>query len=248
MPDAVDRHFTMVDEQESIQKMKDAIKVLQDANVDFTIEGGWAVTAYGSNVASVDLDVLVPGGLTPEIAEAIESATGYQIYSQVTQETLALEFVDADHANDLIDRPSLKYLPSEILKGQTEELEILPGVVAKVPSATVLVFMKLKAFHDRRLQWQAARGERFLISSFKEEERERTINMGEAHWLRKAGKDLFDAAYLLRDHTSLEEVEKVAPADVWAKVKTSLNDIPLPIRAFAENMAKRAKIGDLPLP
>ena len=78
-----------------------------------------------------------------------------------------------------------------------------------------------------------------------EEERQRTMTLGEPHWLRKAGKDLFDASFLLRDHASLDEVRQVAPADMWSKISEALHDIPLPLRAFAETMAERAKVGDV---
>ncbi len=245
MADPVDVHFRMVDEQESIRRMKEAIRVLNDAGIDYTVEGGWAVTAYGSNVASVDLDVLVAGGLSPEIAEAIEKATGYQMYSQATHDTLALDFVDANNANPLIDRPQHAYRPADLLAGNTETRTIMDGIEANVPKAPHLVFMKLKAFHDRLIQWRAARGERYLLGAMSDEERQRTMEMGEGHWLRKAGKDLFDASFLLRDHTTLDEVAKIAPPDMWGKVAESLRDIPLPIRAFAEDMANRAKVGDV---
>lgn len=227
--------------------MKEAIQVLQDAGIDFTVEGGWAVTAYGSNVASVDMDVLVPGGLTQEIAEAIEQATGYQMFSQSTRDTLALDFVDADHANPLIDRPQLAYTPSALLEGNTQQRILLDDVAVQVPDPPHLVFMKLKAFHDRLIQWRAARGERYLLAAMTEEERQRTMDFGEAHWLRKAGKDLFDASFLLRDHTNLEAVAAIAPADMWPKVAEAFQDIPLPLRAFADDMAKRAGVGEVPL-
>jgi hypothetical protein len=245
MAEPVERHFQMVDEHESIRRMKSAINVLQEAAIDFTVEGGWAIAAYGSNVASVDLDVLVPGGLTSEVAAAMEEATGYQTFSQATRDALALDFVDADHANPLIDRPLLAYTPSKLLRGNTEIRTIMAGVEAKVPTAPVLVFMKLKAFHDRLIQWRAARGEGYLLGAMTEEERQRTMTLGENHWLRKAGKDLFDASFLLRDHTSLDEVGHIAPADMWSKVSDALRDIPLPLRAFAKAMAKRAKVGDV---
>lgn len=247
MADPVELHFRMVDEQESIRRMKEAIQVLNDAGIDYTVEGGWAVTAYGSKVASVDLDVLVPGGLSMEIAEAIEQATGYQMFSQATRDTLALDFVDANNANPLIDRPQHTYRPAEFLADNTEKRTIMDGIEANVPKAPHLVFMKLKAFHDRLIQWRAARGERYLLGAMTEEERQRTMSLGEGHWLRKAGKDLFDASFLLRDHTTLTEVQKIAPEEMWPKIAECLRDIPLPIRVFAEEMARRAEVGDVPL-
>jgi hypothetical protein len=32
---------------------------------------------------------------------------------------------------------------------------------------------------------------------------------------------------------------------MWSKVSDALRDIPLPLRAFAKDMAKRAKVGDV---
>lgn len=107
--------------------------------------------------------------------------------------------------------------------------------------------MKLKAFHDRRIQWQAARGERYLLGGMPEEERERTIRMGEDHWLRKAGKDLFDASFLLHNHASLQDVQTVAPPAMWGRVRDRLEDVPLPLRAFAQDMAARSRMPKVPI-
>lgn len=126
MHDGVDHHFRMVDELKSARRMEQALDCLGKAGVQHVIEGGWAVAAYGSRVPSVDLDVLVPGGLTPELAEAIEEATGLQIYSMSTLERLSLDFVDADLANPLLDRPDLTYTPTEFLDGAPRNAPLPP--------------------------------------------------------------------------------------------------------------------------
>lgn len=247
--DPVDLHFRMVDEHSSIKRMESAIWCLQDARVDFVVEGGWAIAAFGSKVPSVDLDVLVPGGLTEEIAAAIEESTGYQMFSQETHDVLALDFVDSMHPNPLIDRPLLSYVPAELLKGQTEirTIPVEGGIEVTVPNATILGFMKTKAFHDRLLQWKAASGERWLLGGMSEENRIQTIKMGESHWLRKAGKDLFDISFLCRDDTTMDMIAASAPDRIWTKAASALKEIPLPVRTFATTMAKRAGSGDVPL-
>lgn len=243
MADAVERHFAMVDEQESLARLKRALNHLKAAGVSCVVEGGWAVAAYGSPVPSVDLDALVAGGLSPEVAEAIERVTGLQMSTQAAHHRLALELHDADAPNALVHRPDLSYIPATFLRGHTQvrRLAMIDHTQVTVPHPPHLAFMKLKAFHDRRLQWRAAAGERYLLGGLREEERERTILLGEEYWLRKAGKDLFDASFLCHGPTNLAEVASVAPVAMWPAVRDALDGIPLPLRAFAEGMARRVR-------
>jgi hypothetical protein len=238
----VERHFAMVDREKSIERMQHAVRCLEAARVDFIVEGGWAVAAFGSPVPSIDLDVLVAGGLTEELAEDLEAATGYQMFSQATHDALALEFVDSTHPNPFIDRPGLSYTPSVFLVGHVEHrpVDIVDGLVLPVPEAPRLAFMKLKAYHDRLIQWRAVRGERFLLGAMAEEERIRTMRLGEDHWLRKVGKDLFDASLLCAGHTTIEEIKEIAPSGMWPPIDKALEKVPLAIRVFAEDMAERA--------
>lgn len=123
----VERHFAMVDREKSIGRMKNAVRCLRAGKIGFIVEGGWAVAAFGSPVPSVDLDVLVAGGLTEELAEVMEAVTGYQMFSQATHDALALEFVDSTYPNPLIDRPDLAYVPARFLSGHVEDRKVQIG-------------------------------------------------------------------------------------------------------------------------
>ncbi|MBW3583344.1 MAG: hypothetical protein KY455_09630 [Euryarchaeota archaeon] len=147
MDDPVETHFQMVDRERSLERLRQAVTCLEAMKSRYVVEGGWAVAAYGSPVPSVDLDVLVPGGLTEEIADAIEAATGIQMFSQATHDELSIDFVDMDLPNRLIDRAGLSYVPSAFIGDHTEtrEITIVPAIEIVVPTAPRLVFMKLKA-------------------------------------------------------------------------------------------------------
>ena len=249
MTDQISRHFALVDELHSITRLRAALDCLETAGVHYIVVGGWAVATYGSPVPSVDLDCLVIGGLSEQLSGRIEAATGLHIHSERTHEVLALDIIDANTPNALITHPELTYVPRDLTEGKINRrgLPLLGGRQVPVPQAPQLAFTKLKAFHDRRLQWQAAGGQRHLLWSMPEMLREQTLLRGEDYWLRKAGKDLFDASLLCRDHTTIEEVAGIAPPALWHHIMPLLRGIPVPLRAFAQEMAVRAKVGSLPL-
>lgn len=107
--------------------------------------------------------------------------------------------------------------------------------------------MKLKAYHDRLLQWRASRGERYLLGMIREEERFQTMRLGQDHWLRKVGKDLFDASFLCAGHTTVEAVKTIAPSAMWPPITEALEKVPLAVHSFAEDMAERAGCAPLTL-
>lgn len=248
-PRPADVHFALVDREKSIDRLERALEVLVASGIDFVVEGGWAVAAYGSAVPSVDLDVLVPGGLSEPIGQAIEEATGLQIFSHATTDSLALDFVDADRPNGLIHRPSWAYVPSELLRDRTEirQLMFVSDRHITVPNPAALVFMKLKAFHDRSIQWRAASGERHLLMTMSSETQVATIRRGADHWLRKAGKDLYDISWLVHEHTHIPAALALAPPNMREPMRASLGSVPAALVMFAEDMGDRAQAGHVPI-
>lgn len=233
-------HFALVDKERSLERLRRAVDVLERSDVPYVVEGGWAVAAYGSPVPSVDLDILVDGELEPSVAERIEAATDIQIHAMTAQDQLGIDISDSRRPNALL-ATDLSYVPHDLLAGHVERrpITLLDGLELPVPIADRLAMMKLKAFHDRRLQWEATR-ERYRLAAFPQDIRERTLALGEPYWLRKSGKDLFDLAFLLDKHTKAQAIQQVTPPPLWSILAASTIDIPLPIRGFAADMATRS--------
>lgn len=234
-----DVHFELVEQQRAFARLRQAIGILERSKAPFIVEGGWAVAAYDSPAPSMDLDVLVDGALEPSVAARIESATGIQIHAAAAQDALGIDIHDSRTPNPLLGT-DLSYTPHDLLDGhvQRRPIRLLDGLELPVPLPTQLAFMKLKAFHDRRQQWEACR-QTYKLAAFPAEWRGATIRAGEPYWLRKCGKDLFDLAWLVHSATSLDEVEEVCSEPVWQRLRSSLAGIPLPIRQFATGMAER---------
>lgn len=242
MANPADRHFELVNEQRALERLRQAVDVLERAKVPYTVEGGWAVAAYDSPVPSVDLDVLVDGDLKPDISERIEAATGIQIHAQAAQDALGIDINDSRRPNGLLGT-DLSYIPHDLLEGHVQRLpvKLLDGLRLPVPEPAQLAFMKLKAFHDRRLQWEASR-ERYLLAQFPHDIRERTIRAGEGYWLRKSGKDLFDIAVLVQNHTTLAAAQAVTSKPIWDRLQRSLTKVPAPIQQFSTSMMETAGV------
>lgn len=242
MPDA-DRHFELVEQHRAIERIRQTLDALEDAAVPYVVEGGWAVAAHGSPVPSMDLDILVQGGLSGAVAERVEAATGLQLHTAAAHEALGIDVGDSDAPNRLLGTDGVAYVPARLLEGHVEvrRVGLLEGRPIPVPEADRLAFMKLKAFRDRRLQWEATR-QRYLLAAIDEDLRAITIRAGEPYWLRKAGKDLFDLGHLLGGATTMERVALAAPAAAWAHLPASLVDVPLPLQQFASDMAHRAGV------
>lgn len=107
-----------------------------------------------------------------------------------------------------------------------------------VPRPPELAFAKLKALHDRRLAWEAFTDPR-VMATLPGPEQARVRRGTEQEWRRKAGKDFFDFAFLLRS-TSLDEVLLLADRfRLRGPLDASLRDVPVALQEFASGLAKR---------
>lgn len=158
------------------------------------VEGGWAVAAYGSPVASVDLDIIIrdaeydndhdyydllhaEGRFAQEVLSAVDWSTpGFN--------AAWASIAGYDRAKLLKDRTRTTVLQAP--DGRRQEITI--------PTISALIVMKLKAFRDRELQYRVMQ-DPAEIASYDPPEIQQ-INQDEDYRLRKAAKDLVDIGFL----------------------------------------------------
>lgn len=158
------------------------------------VEGGWAVAAHGSPVASIDIDVIV----------------GEEDYED-------RNFYDLLHAEGAYARPESParvdwsfatfnrlwgsrsgYDRAALLSGRTTKAIVRAPdgreVVLAIPMVPALLVMKLKAFRDRDLQFRVMRDPVEIAS--RDPHEIRVVHPDEGYRLRKAAKDLVDVGFL----------------------------------------------------
>lgn len=246
MDDALDMHYRLLQEEDAVQRCRDALAYLAEAGIDHFVEGGWSVAAHGSPVESVDLDIIIAFDELERFKQEMLDRHDMQLDATGTS-ILGIDTRDLHAHNALLDRPELGYVPADLLAGRSSRrpLRLIPDVEARVPDLDALALMKAKAWHNRRLAWEAGRDPvRLARLEYTTQKWIRT--MGPLHWTRKAGKDLFDLAFL-ESQGADNDYEALVDEATATAIKRSLTDIPLPLRRFAEQMAKRHDV-DLALP
>lgn len=244
-------HYDLLDAR-CFEVVASVVRLLEERAATYVLTGGWAVFAYGSRVPSVDTDVLLEASDGGAVVAAVESA-GITVGQDQQFEPLPL-----DHDTTILgpdpdlQEPDRGYVPRALLRHRTarRDLDLGPhGVLrATVPSPDALAFMKLKAFHDRELQWRAHR-DPAIMARIPTADRGQVLAKTPDYFYRKAGKDLYDVAFLFAHHASEDAVRALA------KETGLLDDLaPLldrrpesPLLFFARHMAEEerdARTGD----
>lgn len=235
-------HYDLLDER-CVEIVATVIKELETRKIEYVLGGGWAVYAYESHVPSVDTDVFLHAKDEHIVAELMRSR-GIGVGPGRQFEPLSL-----DEPNNLLgpdidmQEPERGYVPAKILAGRTErrtlELGAKGQVDAAVPSAPALLFMKLKAYHDRELSWSALRDDAVMATRIPTADRPQVRQMTVSHYYRKAGKDLYDAAFLATRHAALDEALAIARGTgLHDDIKPLVESVHEPLRQFALDMTR----------
>ncbi|MFA5862944.1 MAG: hypothetical protein WDA16_14725 [Candidatus Thermoplasmatota archaeon] len=171
------------------------------------LEGGWAVAAYGSPVASVDIDIIIR-------EDEYDGDHDYYdlLHAEGRFEREVLSAVDWSFADfNAAWATTSGYDRTKLLKNRTRKttLQAPDGRTQEVtiPTLPALLVMKLKAFRDRELQYRVMR-DPAEIASFDPHEIQQ-IHSDEDHRLRKAAKDIVDIGYLWAQATKAQRQEAV---------------------------------------
>jgi hypothetical protein len=240
-----DAHYDLVDER-CYEVVARAIGLLEARRARYVLTGGWAVYAYGSRVPSVDTDVLLEEEDGRAIVDAVR-AVGITVGPGEQFEPMPLDGA----SNILGPDPDLQeadrgYVPRKLLKLRTTKRELDLGkhgkVVATVPNADALAFMKLKAYHNRELQWRAHR-DPAVMARIPTMDRGQVMGKTVDYFYRKAGKDLYDIAFLLAHHADQTNVRHLAEETGLHNDLAPLLMIPpqAPLLFFARAMANQER-------
>jgi hypothetical protein len=208
---------------------------------EYVLIGGWAVYSYGSRVPSVDTDLLV---LQRDFA-AVQAAVAV---AQEPADAANCELLALDRFNHLLGQdmelgdPDLGYVARDLLQDEGITVRTIEAAGqrwdARVPRPSHLTFMKLKAYHDRELAWRALR-DPAVMARIPPQERPEVRSKTEGYYLRKAGKDLYDIAFLCANVTSLEQAMELAERyDLVETLRAPLERLPLALRTFAQDLAE----------
>lgn len=240
-------HYDLLDER-CFEVVARAISLLEERRSTYVLAGGWAVYAYGSRVPSVDTDVLLDDNDGQAVVQAVRSigitvGPGEQFEPMLVDGASNILGPDPD-----LQEPDRGYVPRVLLRERTTRRELDLGkhghVTATVPQAHALAFMKLKAYHNRELQWRAHR-DPAVMARIPTMDRGQVLAKTVDYFYRKAGKDLYDIAYLLAHHTSETRVREIAEEfglhDDLAPLLAKAPEAPLLF--FARNMADEERDG-----
>lgn len=219
------------------------LRALEASGVAYVLVGGWAVAAHGSRIPSVDTDVMLPRADRDRAIAAVDQAAP-EAAVRGRLELLDMDGLNAILGPDLeLGEPDLGYVPRELLQGRTARrtLALQQGSIeVTVPEAPELAFMKLKAYYDRELSWRALRDPQVMatIPTF---DRPGVRSKTEGHFRVKAGKDLYDLAYLGSGPTNLGSVDSIASRfGLSARLMQPLRAVPWPLRDLAIDLAYEA--------
>lgn len=187
----IETHFDLVEAPTAFKTAKEVLQTLE--GVPFTVVGGWAVFANGSEIPSVDLDIWFHSDDHDAVYGAFLDQHDIQLDTPGGQARFNLDMEYADSSNELFGEVGSFHRGSLA----TEKRNLL-GHQVSVLTGPDLLFSKAKAFHDRSQQWAISRDPRRLAAlNLRDPTWAAFIrDRGESYWLRKAGKDLADVRYL----------------------------------------------------
>lgn len=207
-------HLRLVEEREGAQTARVVLETIE--GLPFTVVGGWAVYAHGSDVPSVDLDIWIPRAAHDDIYGAFLEQHDVQLDARGGAQLFNLDIEYLETPNPLFGTEHA-YQRDAL---DTEERELF-GHAVKVLTAPDLLFAKAKAFHDRSKQWLISQDPaRLAALRLRDPDAARFIEeRGDAYFLRKAGKDLVDIRFL-RDQGH----EMGGPPEIRRVVAAALDD------------------------
>lgn len=242
MTNPADEHLRLIDER-AYEVVANVLRYLETQRIDYVLAGGWAVFAYGSPIPSVDTDVFLASTRAGDVTRRIARDLGVTTGPGGQFEALSLDQPNCILGPDTeLGEPDRCYVPGQLLARNTVRRDLaLPSgtLAATVPGAAALAFMKLKAYHDRELAWRATR-DASVMATIPPTQRPEIRAKTEAYYFRKAGKDLFDIAWLATRHTSTAEALAIASEfEMAADLQRPLRAIPPPLRTFALGLAQQ---------
>lgn len=243
MTERLDEHFRLARDVRAEDRLRQALALVRDAGIRAVVEGGWAVSGHGSPVESVDVDLLIHSSEYASLHEAALRRK-VQLDARASAEALGLDLRYLDEFNALFGARRLGYAPQTLLRNRVRTVAVRTArgsVRFRAPNPAALVAMKLKAFHDRRKQWETKRDPRRMVWLDQDEaDFVRSRDLG--YWERKAGKDLFDVGFLLQNVRGAAKALAILDPEVREAIVGALTDVPDVLAAFAEGMGERARV------
>ncbi|MBI4392654.1 MAG: hypothetical protein HY556_02500 [Euryarchaeota archaeon] len=235
-----DAHRELVDPR-AYEVVRLVISRLEEWETEYVLGGGWAVYAYGSRVPSADTDVFFPDATGHVVVERLASETGITTGQGAQLEALSLDGFNSILGQDPdFGEPDLGYVPRGLLAGRVLRRKLVletETVQARVPTASALAFMKLKSFHDRDMAWQALR-DPLVMSGLHPSERGIVRAKAESYYYRKAGKDLYDIAFLCSAACKLSDsLEISAEFGLREALRAPLENVAPQLMNFALDLA-----------
>lgn len=237
-PSERDAHLGLVDEV-AFRTVRDAVGTLEHLGAGYVLAGGWPVFAYGSRVPSVDTDVFLRRADAPAFRAAFRASFPDEVERV---DLLDLEGLNAVLGPDVeLGEPDEGYVPADLLRGRTRRARLpLAGhpLEATIPTAEALAATKLKAFHDRALAWAAVR-EPSVMARIPPVDRPAIREKAESYWYRKAGKDLYDIAFLATHACELEGAFQLLPGEgLRHRLREPWAHPPVPLVRMALDLAE----------
>lgn len=241
MTRASDSHWSLLTPAQK-RKTRIILETLAAQKVRFVLGGGWAVYAHEASTPSVDCDVFMKGRLPQKVAAPL-SAAGIRIGPQQDLEVLAL-----DEPMDLwgtgeedLGIAAVSFTPSEVFERRLESRDLVLDRIVKgvpVPDRLALAVTKLCALQGRSLAYRSfTDGEaRMRLGPVATPQ---ILSLGPSYYLRKAGKDIFDASLLLRSPTDVDRVRDLAGPSVWSVIRGEVVVLPTAIREMGIDLARR---------
>lgn len=197
--------------------------------------------AYGSRIPSIDTDIMLSKGEAEAFRRHLKAeGKGDQEGPGKHIEILALDEPNELHGFDWELETVPAYTPSRLLADKLMDMTINlddENIGAKVPSASALAFMKLKAMHDRCFDYQAVTDPVYM-ARINPSDRPLIARETASHYVRKAGKDLADVAFLCAECTDLVSALQEMP-HLRPRLEDALEHVPAPIFDYAVGITRR---------
>lgn len=219
-----------------------ALAVLQGHAVDYVLGGGWAVYAHAPGTPSVDCDLYLREPLPAQVVERLQRE-GLSVGPHREVEPLAMhdrvEFWGLGDEDLGIPLPGFRV--ADLLQGRVVRRPLaLPGrtIDVRVPDAPSLSLLKLCALHNRDLAYRSFHDPR--AAALLDPSRATQVRaMADSYYLRKAGKDCFDASLLLGADAAPEAAALAESFGVRGAVAETLRSPDPLVAEMGEALARR---------
>ncbi len=236
-----DSHWSLLTPAQK-RKTRIILETLGSERIRYALGGGWAVYAHEASTPSVDCDVFMKGNL-PKRAVAKLSGEGVRIGAQQD-----LEFLPLDQPMELLGTGEedlgiapVSYVPSKIFRGRLESRTLSldkPVRGVQVPDRVALAVTKLCALQGRSLAYRSfTDGEaRMRLGPVATPQ---ILSLGQSYYLRKAGKDLFDASLLLQTPDDVDATKELAGPSMWNVLRAEVVALPDAVKEMGVDLARR---------